>query len=549
MRKSIKRAVILRAVVALSSMLMCIAVVNISIVRLKDADSNSQAANALLERAQAAEIAHYQWCSNLSNALYAGKEFSGSSDPKSCELGQWLYGEPDVDDEEILRLRQELEPLHKELHNSVTQVIDVLKQNPAAAQAYYQNTIQMNVGKLVELLKQVVSNSERLRQQSIIRVEQTVQQMQILSGIFFLLSLISLVCLVRFVIREVVWPILHITERSSGLMEGKLDMQIEYTGENELGELAQCIHQSMQQINAYVLDLNHVMEQLSEGKFDVQASVQYIGDFSSIQQSIDLLTVRLSNVMRKIDEATHQVSGNAGQMANSAQTLAQGAVQQTNAVEHLLTSLKSLSENAKRNTEIAVAAQQHAQAAGAQITKGDHDMENMVIAMSDISEAARKIENIITTIESIAFQTNILALNAAVEAARAGSAGKGFAVVADEVRSLAGQSDQAAKATKELIENTIQAVERGNTIVEQMSSMLKQTLNLAAKSGDEIGVIAKAVQGEAEEIIQLADDVNQISAVVHTNSATSEEAAAVSQEMFAQVQMLEEQTHKFSFKK
>lgn len=549
MRKSIKRAVILRAVVALSSMLMCIAVVNISIVRLKDADSNSQAANALLERAQAAEIAHYQWCSNLSNALYAGKEFSGSSDPKSCELGQWLYGEPDVDDEEILRLRQELEPLHKELHNSVTHVIDLLKQNPATAQAYYQNTIQMNVGKLVELLKQVVSNSERLRQQSIIRVEQTVQQMQILSGIFFLLSLISLVCLVRFVIREVVWPILHITERSSGLMEGKLDMQIEYTGENELGELAQCIHQSMQQINAYVLDLNHVMEQLSEGKFDVQASVQYIGDFSSIQQSIDLLTVRLSNVMRKIDEATHQVSGNAGQMANSAQTLAQGAVQQTNAVEHLLTSLKSLSENAKRNTEIAVAAQQHAQAAGAQITKGDHDMENMVIAMSDISEAARKIENIITTIESIAFQTNILALNAAVEAARAGSAGKGFAVVADEVRSLAGQSDQAAKATKELIENTIQAVERGNTIVEQMSSMLKQTLNLAAKSGDEIGVIAKAVQGEAEEIIQLADDVNQISAVVHTNSATSEEAAAVSQEMFAQVQMLEEQTHKFSFKK
>lgn len=549
MRKSIKRAVILRAVVALSSMLMCIAVVNISIVRLKDADSNSQAANALLERAQAAEIAHYQWCSNLSNALYAGKSFSGSSDPKSCELGQWLYGEPDVDDEEILRLRQELEPLHKELHNSVTQVIDLLKQNPATAQAYYQNTIQMNVKKLVELLNQVVSNSERLRQQSIVKVEQTVQQMQILSGIFFLLSLISLVCLVRFVIREVVWPILHITERSSGLMEGKLDMQIEYTGENELGELAQCIHQSMQQINAYVLDLNHVMEQLSEGKFDVQASVQYIGDFSSIQQSIDLLTVRLSNVMRKIDEATHQVSGNAGQMANSAQTLAQGAVQQTNAVEHLLTSLKSLSENAKRNTEIAVAAQQHAQAAGAQITKGDHDMENMVIAMSDISEAARKIENIITTIESIAFQTNILALNAAVEAARAGSAGKGFAVVADEVRSLAGQSDRAAKATKELIENTIQAVERGNTIVEQMSGMLKQTLNLAAKSGDEIGVIAKAVQGEAEEIIQLADDVNQISAVVHTNSATSEEAAAVSEEMFAQVQMLEEQTHKFSFKK
>lgn len=114
---------------------------------------------------------------------------------------------------------------------------------------------------------------------------------------------------------------------------------------------------------------------------------------------------------------------------------------------------------------MAISAQCDTQKTGEQIEKSDKDMEEMVAAMNDISTAANRIGDIIQTIETIAFQTNILALNAAVEAARAGMAGKGFAVVASEVRNLASQSDHAAKATKELIENSIAAVKRGNVIV------------------------------------------------------------------------------------
>ena len=175
-------------------------------------------------------------------------------------------------------------------------------------------------------------------------------------------------------------------------------------------------------------------------------------------------------------------------------------------------------------------------------------MKNMVEAMNDITQASQQIGKIIATIEDIAFQTNILALNAAVEAARAGTAGKGFAVVSSEVRSLASRSDQAAKATKELIENSVQAAERGSHIVDEVSETLTKTLELVMKSNSTIGTIAEAVRGEAVSIAQVTEGIGQISDVVQTNSASSEESAAVSSELFSQVRLLQEQTNKFKLR-
>ena len=176
-------------------------------------------------------------------------------------------------------------------------------------------------------------------------------------------------------------------------------------------------------------------------------------------------------------------------------------------------------------------------------------MEEMVAAMKDITQTSHKINEIIATIENIAFQTNILALNAAVEAARAGSAGKGFAVVADEVRSLAALSDEAAKETKDLIEESVKATERGSGIVDEVSETLNRTLNLVKKSNSAIGSIADAINAESEAIKQVTDGIAQIAEVVQTNSASSQESAAVSEELFEEVRKLHEQTGRFRLKK
>ncbi len=175
-------------------------------------------------------------------------------------------------------------------------------------------------------------------------------------------------------------------------------------------------------------------------------------------------------------------------------------------------------------------------------------MEQLINAMMDIRTTSQQIEEIISTIENISFQTNILALNAAVEASRAGEAGKGFAVVAEEVRNLAGQSDQAAKATKELIENSVHAAEKGNKIVEEVSQSLQKTLKLVIQSNQAIDEFTDAVQVEATAISQVAEGIGQISNVVQTNSANSEESAAVSTELFEQVNLLKNQTNDFQLK-
>lgn len=538
----------IRVAVALFAVILFSVMMTINILRVDRTQTASIQANSLLDKAQRAEAAHYKWSGNLSNALYAGTEFTGSIDPTTCVLGQWLYGEAGTDDAQILSLRSQLEPLHKELHESATEALDLLSANPQQAQAFYQETIQTNLNTLVGLLENVVERGTVLNDETKEEMEQTLVMMHITSIVGLSLSLIALISLVFYVLGKIVKPLILITKKSKPLQDGHLELEINYHTRDELGELAETLELSMERIGGYVNDINRMMGQLSAGNFDVQVSEPYIGDFRTIEESLTSFTRTMSSALANINGAQQKVSGGAAQLSSGAQALAQGATEQASAVEELYATLDELSKSAAQNVKVALDAQEDARLTGEQVTLSSQQMEEMVAAMHDISVSSQEIGKIIATIENIAFQTNILALNAAVEAARAGTAGKGFAVVSSEVRSLATQSDQAAKATKELIENSVQAVERGSRIVGEVSQTLNKTLELVMQSGETIGDIAKAVEREADSISQVTDGISQISSVVQTNSASSEESAAVSNELFEQVRFLQEQTKKFRLK-
>ena len=337
-------------------------------------------------------------------------------------------------------------------------------------------------------------------------------------------------------------------ERGELGLNGSRSMEIDIHSNNEIGFLAETFQKTILRLKGYIGEISTVLESIAQGDLTLATKQDYVGDFASIRESLDNILNKLNNTMSQIVESSEHVSNGSEQMSIGAQALSQGAVEQASAVEELDSNICQISEEVGKTAENAVQASQKVEAVGAQLMESNQKMQEMIEAMEAIDARSNEIGKIIKTIENISSQTNILALNAAVEAARAGEVGKGFAVVAEEVRELAGRSAEASKSTAELIERSIEAVKQGTRIASETAEQLVIVVSGANEVVETTNLIAEAARGQADAVFEIREQINQISNVVQTNSATAEESAATSQQLSSQAGLLRNMISMFRIK-
>ncbi len=314
---------------------------------------------------------------------------------------------------------------------------------------------------------------------------------------------------------------------------GELTKTGVYDHNDEIGLLMKSLGQMTTRMENIMSDIKDKLGKMGDGDFafkNDQTDI-YVGAYADILTNLDSIEGKLNNTISEIKMSSEMINTSASQVSAGAQALAQGSTEQASSIEELSTTMTGITSKIQETNAKTEEAAQIGRSANEAVQLSNEKMEKLSDAMKDITNKADEIAKIITTIDDIAFQTNILALNASIEAARAGQAGKGFAVVADEVGNLASKSAKSAQSIAGLIQETIEAVNNGAELTTDTANALKEVEENTVKIGTLMGEIADASTEQAKNVADVSTGIDQISAVVQTNSATAEESAAASQQL------------------
>lgn len=369
-----------------------------------------------------------------------------------------------------------------------------------------------------------------------------------------IISIVSLLAVLFGIItsQKISKPIKEVSEAANKIAGGDFYVQLQTKASGEVGELVDSFKRigiTLVEYKEYIQEIANVLNQIAQGNLCFELKQEYIGEFSKVKDSLLNISENLSQTIENVKSSSEQIAMASSQVASGAQSLAQGTTEQASSIEEFSATIADISMQIKNTANNADLANREVVSTSEEVINSNSQMQEMKLAMNNINAKSAQISKIIKTIEDIAFQTNILALNAAVEAARAGSAGKGFAVVADEVRNLAQKSADAAKNTTMLIEETVQAVERGSQIVDITAQSMINVVAGSDQVRDFVNDIARTSKEQSDAVSQILIGVEQISSVIQSNSATAEESAAASEELSSQADLLKQHVNQFQIQK
>lgn len=343
-------------------------------------------------------------------------------------------------------------------------------------------------------------------------------------------------------------PIAELNETASRLAEGDLDVELNVTAENEIGELAESIGATVARLKeyiAYLKEASGALDQIADGKLEIHLEQEYVGEFRQLKEALLHISSSMNDVMKNISASSQTVTSSAGDLANAAQQLAEGSSTQAAAVESWCATATSVAEQVEESKKDALQSAEETQKVTAMMEQSQDKMQEMMEAVQKIHETSKQVVGIIATIEEIADQTNLLSLNASIEAARAGEAGKGFAVVADEIGKLAQESSKAANMTRELIGVSMEEINKGNQIADHVMDSLKTAVDAVDNVNGMIQKTAGNAADQAQSMEQIRVGIEEISQGVQDNSAIAEESSATSEELASQATLLNELVQHF----
>lgn len=344
-------------------------------------------------------------------------------------------------------------------------------------------------------------------------------------------------------------PVQQIDAAVASLRKGELSNieMLTYESDDEFGDTIRMLKEAMNILSDYVREISQEVKLIAQGDLTRNGDniTPFLGDFSELKGSLVYILKRFNSTLSEISGIAEQVTHNAKEVESASKSLSDGATEQAGVIQELNATIDTVVDLAVDTAKETKNASERVKASANKANEEKEKMNVLLTEMEHITEISKEIGNIITDIEDIASQTNLLALNASIEAARAGEAGKGFAVVADQIGKLAADSAKSAVNTRDLIDKTLVEIQRGNSVTITTAEAFNQIISDMDSFAEMAENTMEKANAQAESLEQVGQGIEQLSGVVQSTAASSEENTAISINLSEGADKMNERVNRF----